>query len=117
MRKSLVVFAGVIVIAIIVLGAVLPNGGKERKLQDPKLKKPTAEVIVEFNEFFAYENYIACPDCGRTDYMFVQMTMNDSRPIAVVVFWHDRIETRKKRVQIFGEDPFDPFIDMRPDRK
>ena len=100
---------GVLGLMLCVVLAIAANGGK-RGNKDPKTKKPTAEVIIELNEAFAYENYVSCPDCGRTDYMHIQMTMVSDKPIAVITFWHNHIETQKRRQHIFGSnDPFDPF--------
>ena len=116
MRKTTALLIGLFAVIMLVLGAVLPNGAKQKK--DPKAGKPTYQVGLIFDEAYEYENYIACPSCGDTYYMHAKLTLVGQCPVVDVVFWSDFRETQKKRRHIFGNnDPFDPFGQWRPEER
>ena len=107
------VFSGVLLFTISVLVVIVGSTTSQRRLKDPKADKYKYEIVLLFDETFAYENYISCPDCGLTHYMHVKMTVSDGKPIAMIHFWDNRVETMKNRRRIFGNNnPFDPFNGM-----
>jgi hypothetical protein len=81
-----------------------------------KQRRPDGETYIIFNNAFAAEGYVACPDCGATVYIFMQLTRQEDNFVGAVTYWHDLNKTQRNRdrlgVRLMAVDPFgDPMFE------
>jgi hypothetical protein len=108
------VLAGAIIFAMVMVLAALVwlcSAAFAAKEKDPKIRKPSGEIVLQFNESGAFEVWANCHDCGLTHYIHVQLRGSIDQQVAVITLWYDHSRTEHLRRKLFRGscNPFDPL--------